>query len=108
MDNNELKIKSIEVQQKIDKCRTNGENPAPYLKEKIELLEIGYKKLSEQLQDDKFEKNPKKYSTLLSYQNNIKNLQQELQLPTQNTDNEIAKIEAQMQKAGLGWLLNTK
>ena len=84
MDNNELKVKSIAVQQKIDNGRAKGENVEPYLKEKMELLQIGYKKLSEQLQDDKFEKNPKKYSTLLSYINTMRNIADEINLPKDN------------------------
>ena len=105
MDNNELKIRFDNVQKQIDAGKAKGENVEPLLNEKMELLQIGYKKLSEQLQEDKFEKNPKKYSTLLSYLNNIKSIQTELNKPTTETDREISKVEELMKKAGLGWLL---
>ncbi len=105
MDNNELKIKFDTIQKQIDTKRANGENVDTLLAEKIELLQIGYKKLFEQLQEEKFEKNPKKYSTLLSYLNSIKSIQEELKKSTEETDSEINKIEELMKKAGLGWLL---
>ena len=105
MDNNELKVKFDNVQKRIVACKSKGEDVAPLMKEKMELLQIGYKKLSEQLTEDKFEKNPKKYSTLLQYLNNIKVIQAELNIPQNETDSEIQKIHNQMDKAGLGWLL---
>ena len=105
MDNNELKIKSLNLNSQIDKARANGENITPLLKEKIELLKIGYQKLSENLKEDKYDKNPKKYSTLLSYLNNIKKIQGEIGIAQTETDQEISKIHSQMDKAGLGWLL---
>ena len=105
MDNNELKIKSTEVSRRIELGRQKGEDVSPLLKEKMELLKIGYKKLSEQLTDDKYEKNPRKYSTLLAYQNNIKNIQEELKISTDKTNQEISNIHQMMEKAGLAWLL---
>ena len=105
MDNNELKVKSIAVQQKIDNGRAKGENVEPYLKEKMELLQIGYKKLSEQLQDDKFEKNPKKYSTLLSYINTMRNIADEINLPKDNINAMEEDVKAEMKKNNLDWLL---
>ncbi len=105
MDNNELKIKSTEVSRRIVLGRQKGEDVSPLLREKMELLKIGYEKLSNQLQDDKFEKNPRKYSTLLAYQNNIKNIQEELNISTDETNKEINNIHQMMEKAGLAWLL---
>ena len=105
MDNKELKIKSTDVAVRIEQARKNGEDVTPLLREKMELLQIGYKKLSESLKEDKFESNPKKYSTLLSYLNNIKKIQQEINLPQDETDKEISSIHAQMDKIGLGWLI---
>ena len=105
MDNNELKIRSTDVTIRINEARKKGEDVTPLLREKMELLQIGYKKLSEALKEDKFEKNPKKYSTLLSYLKNIKDIQQEINLPQDETDKEISNIHAEMDKAGLGWLL---
>ena len=105
MDNNELKIKSTEVSRRIELGRQKGEDVSPLLREKMELLQIGYKKLAEQLQDDKYEKNPRKYSTLLAFQNNIKNIQQELNISTDETNKEISNIHQMMGKAGLAWLL---
>lgn len=105
MDNKELKIKSTDVAVRIEQARKKGEDVTPLLREKMELLQIGYKKLSESLKEDKFEKNPKKYSTLLSYLNNIKKIQQEINLPQDETDKEISNIHAEMNRVGLGWLL---
>ena len=105
MDNNELKIKFANLSGKIDIAKSQGEDTTPLLKEKIELLQIGYKKLQEALKEDRYEKNPKKYSTLLSYLNNIKAIQNEINIPTSETDKEILNIYSQMEKAGLGWLL---
>ena len=106
MDNNELKIKSIAVQQKIDAGRAKGENVEPYLKEKMELLKIGYEKLSEQLKDEKYEKNPRKYSTLLSYVNTMKNIADEIKLPKDEINAMEEDVKAQMAKNNLAWLLN--
>ena len=105
MDNKELKIKSTDVAVRIKEARKNGEDVTPLLREKMELLQIGYKKLFESLKEDKFERNPKKYSTLLSYLNNIKDIQKEINLPQDETDREISNIHAQMDRVGLGWLL---
>ena len=105
MDNNELKIKSTDVSRRIELGRQKGEDVSALLKEKMELLQIGYKKLSEQLTDDKYEKNPRKYSTLLAFQNNIKNIQEELNIPTNETNQEINNIHQMMEKVGLAWLL---
>ena len=105
MDNNELKIKSTEVSRKIELGRQNGEDVSSLLKEKIELLKIGYQKLSEELKDEKYEKNPRKYSTLLAFQNNIKNIQEELNISTDETNKEISNIHKMMEEAGLAWLL---
>jgi hypothetical protein len=105
MDNNELKIRSTDVSRRIELGRQKGEDVSPLLREKIELLKIGYEKLSNQLRDDQFEKNPKKYSTLLAFQNNIKKIQEELNVPTSETDKEINNIHKMMEKAGLAWLL---
>ncbi len=105
MDNNELKIKSTEVSRRIELGRQKGEDISPLLREKIELLKIGYEKLSNELMDDKYEKNPRKYSTLLAFQNNIKNIQEELNIPTNETNQEINNIHQMMEKAGLAWLL---
>ena len=106
MDNKELKIKFSEVTKQINEAKAKGEVPSQLLREKMELLQIGYKKLSESLQEDKFERNPRKYSTLLSYLNNIKEVQKEISLPCDETDREISKIHQEMDKAGLGWLLS--
>ncbi len=105
MDNNELKIKSTEVSRRIELGRQKGEDVSDLLREKMELLKIGYKKLSDALQDDKFEKNPRKYSTLLAYQNNIKNIQEELNISTEETNKEISNIHQMMKKVELAWLL---
>ncbi len=105
MDNNELKVRSTDVSRRIELGRQKGEDVSPLLKEKRELLKIGYEKLSNQLMDNKYEKNPKKYSTLLAYQNNIKNIEEELNLPTDETNKEISNIHQMMKNAGLAWLL---
>ena len=105
MDNNELKVKFSEVTKQIDVAKAKGEVPSQLLREKMELLQIGYKKLSESLTEDKYEKNPKKYSTLLSYLNSIKEVQKEINVSQEETDREISKIHQEMDNAGLGWLL---
>ena len=91
MDNNELKIKFSEVTKQIDEAKARGEVPSQLLREKMELLQIGYKKLSESLQEDKFERNPKKYSTLLSYLNNIKEVQKEISDVIDNLPEELTR-----------------
>ena len=105
MDNNELKIKFSEITKQIDVAKAKGEDSSQLLREKMELLQIGYQKLSDSLKEDKYERNPRKYSTLLSYLNSIKEVQKEINVPQDETDREISNIHQEMDKAGLSWLL---
>ena len=105
-DKDELTIRYKELQKQIQEQQQNGEDITVLLREKIDLLTQYYHRLSDALQDKKYEKNPRKYSTLVSYLNTIKKIQIELNESTQETEKEILSVETEMRNAGLGWILD--
>ena len=62
MNNQELKIKFEENKQKLEAARANGQDVKALLKEKYELLKIGFARIKRETVEEKFDKNPKKYS----------------------------------------------
>lgn len=109
MENEELKLAYEKVMKDLKEAEINGQDTTEILKSQINLLKAGYKKLSELTEDEKFDTNPKKYSSLLAYLNNIEKVLIKLNEPTDEIIAERQKIEDKMQDVGLGWLFsNTK
>ena len=106
MDNQELKIKFEEIENKLKQARSQNEDVTELLKVKYELLKIGFARIKRDTMDSSFDKNPKKYSTLLSYLNTMKAVATEINMP----QNEISSLEndiyEEMKKNNLDWLLN--
>lgn len=106
MDNQELKIKFEENKQKLETARTNGQDVKALLKEKYELLKIGFARIKRETVEEKFDKNPKKYSTLLSYVNTMKETANEAGMPLIEVLALEKDVKDEMEKNDLGWLLN--
>ena len=106
MNNQELKIKFDEVQNKIADARKNNQDVKVLLKEKYELLKIGFARIKRETSSEKFDKNPKKYSTLLSYVNTMKETAKEGGISLSEAETLEKDIKAEMKKNNLDWLLN--
>lgn len=106
MDNQELKIKFEENKNEIEKAKSLNQDISQLLKTKYDLLKIGFEKIQEGTSGEEFNKNPKKYSTLLSYVNSMKKIVEEINIP----DNEVIllenEIKEEMKKNQLDWLLH--
>ena len=106
MDNNELKTKYEEIKTKIEQARKENKNVSELLKVQYELLKIGFARIKRDTMGAQFDNNPKKYSTLLSYLNTMKEIAKEIPL-NQNEINALEKdIFEEMKKNNLDWLLN--
>ena len=108
MVKDELATQFDELQKKIKEKQQKGDDVTELLYKKIELLSQAYDRLYLVLQDEKYNRNPRKYSTLVSYLNTIKGVQLELGLSTDETEVKIHSVENQMRKSGLGWILDGK
>lgn len=106
MDNKQLKEKFEEVNNNIAIAKLNGQDVKPLLKEKYELLKIGFARIRRETFDTKFDKNPKKYSTLLSYINTMKETANEAGMSLIEVLAFQKDIEDEMKKNNLDWLLN--
>ena len=106
MDNQELKLKFEEVKNQIEKFKQEGKDTAELLKVKYDLLKVGFERIKERTSDESFDKNPKKYSTLLSYLNSMKEIAQEINLPLNEINTFKSNIVEEMKKNNLDWLLN--
>lgn len=105
MDNKELKIKYDEVLKKIDSYKKENKDISDLLKIKYELLKIGYARIRRDTMDSNFDKNPKKYSTLLSYLNTMKEVSKEINMSQNEVQALENEVKNEMKKNGLGWLL---
>ena len=106
MDNQELKVKFDELQQKIEVSKSNNQDIKPLLKEKYDLLKIGFARIKRETSSAEFDKNPKKYSTLLSYVNTMKDIATEAGITLEEAEAMEKDIIAEMKKNNLDWLLN--
>ena len=106
MDNQQLKEKFDNVNKNIEKAKQAGLDVKPILKEKYELLKIGFARIKRETLDEKFNKNPKKYSTLLSYLNTMKETANEAGLPLIEILALEKDVHDEMKKNDLDWLLN--
>ena len=106
MDNQELKIKFDEIQRKIDAVQKNSDDLLPLLKEKYELLKIGFNKIKNETSGSEFNTNPKKYSTLLSYINTMKDVALQAGISFDEINSMEAEILTLMKSNNMDWLLN--
>lgn len=106
MDNQQLKEKFEDVQKRIENAKQCGNDVKTLLREKYELLKIGFAKIKRETMDEKFDKNPKKYSTLLSYVKTMKETANEAGMPLIEVLAIEKNIEDEMKKNNLDWLLN--
>ena len=105
MDNQELKIKFEEVQKSIETAKAENKDVSELLKTKYELLKTGFERIRKETSDSKFDKNPQKYSTLLSYLKTMKKTAAEAGLSTDETNALEESVKAEMKKNNLDWLL---
>ena len=106
MDNQQLKEKFEENKTRIEAAKQEGQDLTSLLKEKYELLKIGFARIKRETIDEKFDKNPKKYSTLLSYLNTMKETANEACMPLIEILALEKDVKDEMKKNGLDWLLN--
>ena len=105
MDNQELKLKFEENKNKLEKAKMMNEDTTSLLQEKYSLLKIAYARIKARTSDESLDANPKKYSTLLSYINSMREVATELNLPMQELNLLQSDIENEMKKNNLDWLL---
>ena len=105
MDNQELKLKFDEIQKNIEKAKLNNQDLKELLKEKYNLLKIGFERIKKEASLPEFDKNPEKYSTLLSYVNTMKQTAKECGLSLSETEALEISIKEEMKKNNLDWLL---
>lgn len=106
MDNQQLKAKFEELNNNIAKAKQNGQDIKDLLKEKYELLKIGFARIRRETSDEKYNKNPNKYSTLLSYINTMKEIANEAGMPLIEVIALENDVKEEMKKNNLDWLLN--
>ena len=104
MKNIQEKFKKLERQIEISK--KNGCSVKSLLKEKVRLLKLSYGKLSDALQQGIMKPIAPIFAKELAFLNNIKNIQTELNIPTDDTEREIENIYNQMRENGFGWVLD--
>jgi len=105
MYNIDLQKQYENVRVEIEQKRTRNEDVTALLRAQVKLLREGYDKISEATSGAEFAQNPRKYSTLLSYINNMRSVLNELNDPTKEVDELEKNLKEQMNKNGLGWLL---
>ncbi len=106
MDNQELKLKFEEVKNKIEQGRKENKDVSELLRVQYELLKIGFARIKRDTSEPQFDKNPRKYSTLLSYLNTMKDIAKEIPIPQMEITALENELKAEMKKNNLDWLLN--
>ena len=106
MDNQELKLKFEEVKKQIEQGRKENKDISELLRVQYELLKIGFARIKRDTSDVRFDKNPEKYSTLLSYLNTMKGIAKEIPIPQMEINALENELKAEMKKNNLDWLLN--
>lgn len=100
-------VKKFEkLEKQIDIGRKNGYSVKNLLKEKVRLLNISYQKLSDAMQEGKLKPIAPIFARKLAFLSSIKEIQNELNLQTDETEAEIEKIHLQMRENGFGWILD--
>ena len=107
MDNQQLKERFEQINANIEAIKQTGQDVKPLLKEKYELLKIGFARIKRETLDEKFDKNPKKYSTLLSYLNTMKETANEAGMPLIEVLALEKDVHDEMKKNDLDLLLNS-
>ena len=105
MENIELKNRYAVLTEQIAEKKKRKEDVTPLLREQVACLKEGYDKIKLSTSDEKYDKNPKKYSTLLSYIRTMRKILNELNAPTINVDKMEKEVKDEMKKNDLGWLL---
>ena len=105
MENIELKNKYAALTTQIAEKRKRKEDVTPLLREQVACLQEGYDKIKLSTSDKKYDKNPKKYSTLLSYIGTMRKILTELKSPMTEVDKMEKEVKDEMKKNDLGWLL---
>lgn len=106
MDNQELKIKFEEIDAQIADAKAKNFDAKDLLKMKYNLLKVGYARIRREVSTPQFDKNPKKYSTLLSYLKTMRETAQEAGIPCGEVDILEEGVKEEMTKNNLAWLLN--
>lgn len=104
MNNISKKFEKIEKQIAIGKER--GLSVKSLLREKISLLKLSYDELSKTIEEGNFQAIVPIYAKELAFLNSIKSLENELNISTQNTEEEIARVQSEMRQNGFGWILD--
>ena len=102
----DLKKEFDKIERLIAINTANGNNIEGLLKTKIQLLKLSYTNLSRSIENGSLKKIAPMYAKELAFLNNIKNLQEEINETTEETDKEIAKVHQDMRENNLGWILD--
>ena len=105
MDDMELQTQFESVKTEIAQKRARNEDVSTLLRTQAALLREGYDKILAATSGEEFDQNPRKYSTLLSYINSMRSILIELNDPADEVDALENNVKEQMNKNGLGWLL---
>ena len=106
MENEDLKIKFDLIQNKIEEAKKNNQDATVLLMEKYELLKLGYEKIKQGTSSESFDKNPMKYSTLLSYIKSMKEIAKEINISLVEAETLEKEVKDEMKNNNLDWLLN--
>ena len=105
INNQELKIKFEENKVAIEKAKSLNQDTTALLKTKYDLLKLGFLAIKNKTQGEEFDKNPKKYSTLMSYINNMKQVAKEAKMPLDDVETLENDVKSEMKKNNLDWLI---
>ena len=108
MDNQQLKVRFDELNNRIEEAKQNGLDTKPLLREKYEMLKIGYARIKRETFDEKYNENPKKYSTLLSYLNTMKDVANEAGMSLIEVLALEKDVKEEMKKNNIDWLLDNQ
>lgn len=106
MNKTELKNKFDEIQAKLKEAEDKKQDLTKLLTEKYNLLKEGFEKIKEATSDENFDKNPRKYSMLLSYVNSMKKIAEKINLPDEDVKFMEKELLSEMENNNLSWLLN--
>ena len=105
MNNQELKFKFEEVKNKIEQGRKENKDVSELLRTQYELLKIGFARIKRDTMSPQYDKNPEKYSTLLSYLNTMKEIAKEIPIPQIEINALENDVKTEMKRNDLDWLL---
>lgn len=105
MNNQELKTRFEENKKATENARRLNQDVTPFLKTKYDLLKLSFLSIKDKTSANEFDKNPKKYSTLLAYINNMKKTATEAKMPLDDVLELEKQVKEEMEKNNLGWLL---